>query len=497
MTRELRAKAVLLAVAFVAMAWGFKSLLLNHAPSVFSDPKEDMSFAWYVPLFSLYVLWVERGRLFGSLGRPSWAGALATLPFLFLGFLGVRGIQVRLEMVAFAGLLLALPWAFFGRKTAGRLVFPAGFLLFCVPLSSFLDVVTVHLRLFATGTAYAVLKGVGAHVVRTGTMLAASDGSFSIDIAEPCSGLRSIFALMALTAGYAYHTQPTWFRRAALFACSVPLAVFGNVMRILSICLVGSYASPEFATGFYHDYSGFVVFAAALSLMVVCGKVVDWAGATLKKGCEDGAQPTEVPAGASSTDGRLWLCVAVVIPLLACMYMQANTPDAVVCEAPEIRLGEMDGYTSEAAEPSEAELTILPADTRLDKRLYTAPGGDWFAVTAVIGGKSKSSIHRPELCLPAQGFLMAEPRTVKAGGAEWRVIGLDGGQGGGRASLAYTFFNQAGYRTASHIRRILCDVWDRSVHNRIDRWVMVTVYSTRTDDAGIVGFLERLKGAMK
>lgn len=261
-------------MAFVAMLVGFNSLLLHHAPDVFNDPKEDMSFGWYVPIFSLYVLWTEREKLIKSLGNPSWAGFFASLPFLFIAFLGVRGIQVRFEILAFVGLLVTLPWAFFGTKTAERMLFPALFLLFCIPLATFLDIVTVHLRLFATGMAYQILQGVGAAVVRTGTMLSASDGSFAIDIAAPCSGLRSIFALMALTAGYAYFNQPTWLRRAILFSMSIPLAILGNVMRILTICLVGTYASPDFATGFYHDYSGYVVFIVAIALMVGVGELI-------------------------------------------------------------------------------------------------------------------------------------------------------------------------------------------------------------------------------
>ena len=275
MRRELQVRLLLLGATFASMAWGFHTLLFRHMPSVFNDPLEDMSFGWYVPLFSFYVVWKERQMLFESVGAPSLVGALATLPFLFLGFLGVRGIQVRLEIVAFLGLLVAVPWAFFGRETAKRILFPAAFMLFCIPLATFLDVVTVHLRLLATGSAYAILKGLGASVVRTGTMLAATDGSFAIDVAEPCSGLRSIFALMALTAGYAYFNQPTWFRRGLLFALSVPLAIVGNMTRVLTICLVGTCASPSFATGFYHDYSGYVVFIVAILLMVACGEVIN------------------------------------------------------------------------------------------------------------------------------------------------------------------------------------------------------------------------------
>lgn len=271
---EDKVRITLLVLSFAAVLFGFRQLILVHAPAVFNDPLEDMSFAWYVPVFSAYVVWRERKEIISSAGNASVAGALAVAGALFCGFLGVRGVQVRLEILSFAALTVAVPWAFYGRRTAGKLLFPAAFLLFCIPLSSFLDVVTVHLRLIATAISAALLHGAGSELVRTGTLISSPDGTFAIDVAAPCSGLRSLFALLALSAGYAYFTLPTWPRRAVLFALSVPLAVLGNVTRILSICIVGSLASPGFATGFYHDYSGYVVFAVAIAMMVLCGGIL-------------------------------------------------------------------------------------------------------------------------------------------------------------------------------------------------------------------------------
>ncbi len=262
----------ILGVVFLAMLWGFQAMFTVRIPIIFSNAEDDLSFGYIVPLFSAYVVWNDRARLRAALGDPSWAGFLAMLPFLFLGFLGTRGAQVRLEIVAFAGLLLTVPWALFGWRVARLLVFPAGFLLFCVPLTNFFDVITVHLRIFATTLAHEILNGLGFEVIRRGSMLAAAGGSFSLDVAAPCSGLRSIFALMALTAGYAYFTQKTWLKRALLFATAVPLAVLGNIVRILTICIVAETASREFALGFYHDYSGFLVFFVAIAAMVAIGE---------------------------------------------------------------------------------------------------------------------------------------------------------------------------------------------------------------------------------
>ena len=81
---------------------------------------------------------------------------------------------------------------------------------------------------------------------------------------------------------------------------------------------------------------------------------------------------------------------------------------------------------------------------------------------------------------------------MTVGGVEWRRISLERA-GGSPCGFAYTFFNQEGYRTASHVSRIMRDVWDRSVLSRIDRWVMVTVYADSDDDAEMEDFLGKLE----
>ena len=272
--REMYLRAALFAVAVLSMAWGFRLLLFDHAPGVFNGVMEDLSYGWYVPLFSLYVLWRERREIAASVGEPTLAALPLLAVSLFVGFLGARGSQIRFEILGFVGMLISLAWTFFGRKTAKQVLFPALFLLFCMPLHSFLDVVTIHLRQLAVAVAYFVMKGVGVEIVRQGTMLVSPSGSFAIDVAEPCSGLRSLFAMAALTAGYAYFTQPTWLRRGALFALSVPIAVAGNIVRIFTIVAIAATCSADFATGFYHDYSGYVVFLVAIALMVACGELV-------------------------------------------------------------------------------------------------------------------------------------------------------------------------------------------------------------------------------
>ena len=125
-------RTVLLALTFASAIWGFRLMFEDHLPTVFRSAHEDLSYGWYIPLFSLYVVWRERREIASSLGSPSVVGFALLLPSLCLGFLGIRGYQVRFEILGFVGLLISLPWIFFGKETAKRVLFPALFLLFCL-----------------------------------------------------------------------------------------------------------------------------------------------------------------------------------------------------------------------------------------------------------------------------------------------------------------------------------------------------------------------------
>ena len=501
------------AATVVCMLVGFVGMY-GHLRSVFSDPYEDMSHGWLVPIFSLYVLWTQRIELKKEVCAPSIWGFLACLPCIGVAIIGSRGMQVRFEQLGFIGLCMALPWAFYGKRVAKRCVFPALFLLFTVPMTSYLDAVTIHLRLFASGTAFVMLRGFGVDVVQVGTAIVSQGAHpFSIDVAEPCSGLRSIVALTALTAAYAWYTQPTWRRRAVLFACAVPLAVLGNVVRVLSICFVAAWASSDFALGFYHDYSGYVVFVVAIALMVACGEIITrWCGSRKKARGADAQESIPLAADAQErvppVAGAINCAPPVVFAVVLCpvLLFQLVTPSPEIAEPPQVAWPEsLGGYVADdilycqnegcsrtffashiggvtncpacgaALDGSSlGENTILPSDTTILKRVYTSGSGMQFVVSAVISGSGKSSIHRPELCLPAQGVQMSNPNDFNVAGCPYHAIQINF-KDEPPAQLIYTFFNQEGVRTASHLRRIFQDTWDRSINNRIDRWVMVTV----------------------
>jgi len=555
----------LAALALIAVAAVFNyRYMFDFTMVMFASPIEDMSHGWLVPFVSLAVLWRQRDALRAAAGAPSLAGVAWVMFFLVIAWFGGRGGQSRMEQVSFIGLVWALPYAFWGRGVERLMRFPAAFLCFTIPVSSFLDFFTIHLRIFSTSLATGLLNGVGLAVERSGTALYSRvpGAEFNVDVADPCSGIRSLFAMMALTAAYAHFTLRQTWRKWLLFACSLPIAMIGNMVRIMSICVVAAWFGQQVATGYYHDYSGYVVFLVGVLLMVQAGEwikgrrkkrdvignreeVISKEGGACKTPRGMGVPPmkhgqdvratrvNEGMGGASvclpenaerrtpnverRSDGWgtgivVGVCAVVLAVFAANMSMPPPVFDTSSCVASElpVRVGEFTGEVpwfchdpqcltiagestlkrgaeglvcpecgGKMASISLGEWSDLPKDTVIIKRNYRSPDGLIYAVSVVVGGRQRNSIHRAELCLPAQGFAMLGAARVPlklADGKSLQVRRINAQRSGGaRMSLVYWFLSRDN-ECCSHTERILMDVWDRSIHNRINRWVMIAVH---------------------
>jgi exosortase len=235
----------------------------------------DYSIGWAIPFVSAWLVWRRRAEFAGAAGRPATAGLVVIVLCLALHWLGARTEQPRLSLTAFIGLLWSIPYFVYGWRVAALLLFPCSYLMFCIPFN-FLSGVTFPLRLFASAASAVLLNGLGIPVERFGTIIRpVTHGGFDFNVDDPCSGLHSLFAMLALTAAYGYIVQRTPWKRWVLFLSAIPIAMAGNIIRIVTVALVGAAGGTELALKVYHDYSGYVVFLAAVLLMVSGGVVLD------------------------------------------------------------------------------------------------------------------------------------------------------------------------------------------------------------------------------
>ncbi|MEI6034627.1 MAG: exosortase/archaeosortase family protein [Verrucomicrobiae bacterium] len=212
-------------------------------------------------------------------------GMLVLACGLFLFWAGSQADVTSIGLLSLMVVVVGLVWFFFGWRMLLLLSFPLGFFIFAIPIPGLDTMVAFPLRMIMSQTAVSLLDLFGVDVIRQGTgILSAPDPllglpagkRFSVDVADPCSGIRSLFALLMVSALYAHFTLQTWWEKWILFLCAIPLAVAGNLARILTLTLATVAFGSEFAIGknaltepsWFHMAAGYLVFAVALGGMI-------------------------------------------------------------------------------------------------------------------------------------------------------------------------------------------------------------------------------------
>ena len=232
---------------------------------------EDYSHGYLIPFVSLWVLWYKRNELRDAPKNVCRWGLFLIISALFFHWIGAKMQQTRISLVSLLMLLWGIPLYFWGWRVAMILLFPCSYLIFCVPLN-FLNALSGPLQSMAVAVGYSGIHGLGIECTKVGTMLRSPYFDLNVEVA--CSGLRSLLAMTALTAVYAYFTQKGIIKKWLLFLLSIPIAVVGNIGRIVSIALVSVTTGQKYAASLHHDYAGYVFFAIAIGAMVGCGKLI-------------------------------------------------------------------------------------------------------------------------------------------------------------------------------------------------------------------------------
>jgi exosortase len=227
-----------------------------------------------IPLIAIALVWWKWTDISAASIKPFPNGVAVLAVAMAVYYMGVKAVQPRVVVFSFVLLLYGLALTLGGRQLFRQLFFPITFLLLMIPLNFLDEVVGFPLRILVTQASTSVLNWFGIEAFRRGTAIYSS--VFHFDVADPCSGIRSLMALTTVTAAYGYVTQDVQWKRWVLFLSAMPLAVLGNMARVTSIALVAQVYGQELASKTYHEYSGYIVFGVALSAMVVIGLLLNF-----------------------------------------------------------------------------------------------------------------------------------------------------------------------------------------------------------------------------
>ncbi len=255
--------SVLLVLTSILYAPILRELVLQW----WSDP--DYGHGFLVPLFSGYVLWHQRARWVKSEVKPSNLGFLVMLGSVVLllgGSLGAELFTSRFSLlVLLAGMVLFLA----GWKMLRSISFPLGFLILMIPIPVIIyNQITFPLQLLASRFATFWLELMQVPVLREGNVLILPN--YSLEVVEACSGIRSLMTLITLAITYGYLVERRRWVRYTLPVLMVPIAIVSNAIRIMGTGFLTYHFGPKAAEGFFHEFSGWIVFLAALVLMFLC-----------------------------------------------------------------------------------------------------------------------------------------------------------------------------------------------------------------------------------
>lgn len=228
----------------------------------------EYSYGWLIPVVSLVMVWLRRKDLVAAPKSIDYRGLAIVVFSLFLHWLGMCTQQTRVSLVSLIGLLWGIPFYLQGPRVARILLFPCAYLILCLP-PAMLDALTGPLRIFASSASTVLLNGLGIPAIHRGTLIASREaGVFQFGVDDPCSGMQSLLAIAALTSAYAYFLDAAAWKKWLLFFSALPLAIIGNIGRIVGAGIVAFSFGSSRGIVFYHDYSGYLVFAVAVAFMM-------------------------------------------------------------------------------------------------------------------------------------------------------------------------------------------------------------------------------------
>lgn len=249
---------------------------------LFASVLADMAHDWWIvpawsqgmllPPLALYIAWSRREYLLSCPATPDHRGLMLTALACLAYLSGRLASEFFLMRIAFVILIAGMIWTFWGLPRLRRLALPLLLLASMVPLPGVLyNSLSGPLQLMASDAATRLAQAAGVSVFRDGNIIQLAD--VTLGVAEACSGLSALSALVvgSLLLGYLFCSG--WTARVILAVLSVPLAIGVNIIRVMGTAILADY-NHEFALGFYHVFSGWLVFVAGLGLLYLTARAL-------------------------------------------------------------------------------------------------------------------------------------------------------------------------------------------------------------------------------
>jgi len=513
-------------IAIVALfaVWPYQQWAFGHRMSILKgwfvwvNKYKDWQFCLVVPVITGMLIWLRRAELRALPWRGSWLGVPILVVGLFIYWMGYKADTGYPGFLAIQLVLAAMVMLIAGREWMRTLFFAWLFMFFTWPMQPLEDSVASPLRPRTASVTSKVLSLLGTPSLSEGSALQSAPdpvrklergAAFSLDVDAKCSGINSLFALMMISALLGYLALKSIRSRLILFICAVPLAVLGNVARLMLLAYGSIWFGSDFAVGArvgdhqemspYHTFAGFAVFGVALAGMFALCWLLEGREmkSNLKRHQRNSAAISgiQIPLPRRTVTQLITFAATVVITLSICAAtdIRFQVAKAGVTLTMPLEVGD---YQGREVEVLAFEKERLDPGVKLVRAQYISPRGQQVICSIVLSGHLKRSLHRPEVCLPGQGWTIVDSAPISVPLANGHQLdattlriffdtkGEDGRRHRIRGVNLYWYIGSDDTTSPSHYNHILTSYTDAIFRNINHRWAMASVFVQFEDNDG-------------
>lgn len=278
---------------------------------------ENYSHGLLIPFVIGFILWQERERFVEADLRPAagWLGAAGVGASLLALWAGTAGAELFVQRASLLVMLASIVIYFFGFRLLRIAAVPLMLLALSIPIPQIIfNRIAFPLQLFASRCAVSAMSFLSIPVLRQGNVIElmplGATQPKKLAVVEACSGIRSLMTLVTLAMVYAYFTRPKSGRKAygvmrfvILVLAAVPIAILTNALRVSGTGVLAHYYGTGIADGFFHSFSGWVIYIVAAALLFATGWFLD---RVARFGDKPTSGPSQSGAARSLNQARLY-----------------------------------------------------------------------------------------------------------------------------------------------------------------------------------------------
>jgi exosortase len=264
-----------IAALLLVFAGSFAVLYHHVIYKLISDwyTDENYSHGFLIIPIALFFIWERRAKLKEAAIKPNSIGVIVVLGSMAFLLAGILGSELFLTRISMLGTIAGAVLFIYGWNYLKVLILPIAFLLLMIPIPAIIfNQIAFPLQLLASRFGEMALTAWQIPVLREGNVI--NLANTSLEVAEACSGIRSLISLLTLGIVYGYFTDSRIWVRVILAIGTIPIAIAANGIRVAGTGIAAHYYGPEAAQGFFHTFSGWLIFIAAFIMMFIMYRII-------------------------------------------------------------------------------------------------------------------------------------------------------------------------------------------------------------------------------